>query len=149
MRRTGLRLATAGVLLALGVTAGPAIAGAAEDEAAAQPAELVRLTVRPGQEAQFEAAFRQAQRIIASMPGYLGHELQRCVERPGEYLLLVRWASLQAHEVGFRKSPQYHEWKRLLHHFYDPFPTVEHYRRVYYRSGYSSSIATHSRRAAP
>ena len=92
--------------------------------------EAAPLQVRPGQEAAFEAAFRQAQRIIASMPGYRSHELQRCIERPGEYLLLVRWDTLEAHEVGFRQSPQYQDWKRLLHHFYDPFPTVSHYRPV-------------------
>jgi heme-degrading monooxygenase HmoA len=92
--------------------------------------EAAPLQVRPGQEAAFEAAFRQAQRIIAAMPGYRSHELQRCIERPGDYLLLVRWDTLEAHEVGFRQSPQYQDWKRLLHHFYDPFPTVSHYRPV-------------------
>ena len=43
----------------------------------------------------------------------------------------VRWETLEAHEVGFRQSPQYQQWKKLLHHFYDPFPTVSHYRRVF------------------
>jgi len=80
--------------------------------------------------AAFESAFRKAQTIIASMPGYRWHELQRCLEREGHYLLLVRWDSVQDHEEGFRKSPQYQEWKRLLHHFYDPFPTVLHYETV-------------------
>jgi heme-degrading monooxygenase HmoA len=92
--------------------------------------EVAPLSVRPGAETQFETAFRQAQAIIASMPGYLSHELQRCVERPSEYLLLVRWETLEAHEAGFRRSPQYAEWKRLLHHFYDPFPVVSHYSVV-------------------
>ncbi len=92
--------------------------------------EVAPLQVRPGREAEFEAAFRQAQSIIASMPGYLGHELQRCIERPGEYVLLVRWTTLEAHEVGFRQSAQYQEWKRLLHHFYDPFPVVSHYELI-------------------
>jgi len=54
----------------------------------------------------------------------------RCLERPGRYLLLVRWRSLEDHTEGFRKSAPYLEWKRLLHHFYDPFPTVEHYELV-------------------
>jgi heme-degrading monooxygenase HmoA len=89
--------------------------------------EVAILPVRPGQCAAFEAAFREAQKIIASMPGYLSHELQRCVERPHEYLLLVRWTSVAAHEIGFRKSPQYQQWRALLHHFYDPIPTVSHY----------------------
>ena len=92
--------------------------------------EAAPLQVRPGQEAAFEDAFREAQRIIASMPGYRSHELQRCLERPGEYLLLVRWDTLEAHTVGFRGSAQYQDWKRLLHHFYDPFPTVLHYEAV-------------------
>lgn len=92
--------------------------------------ECAQLQVRPGQSPKFEAAFREAQAIIASMPGYRSHELQRCIEREGHYLLLVRWDSVAAHEEGFRKSAQYQEWKRLLHHFYDPFPTVLHYESV-------------------
>ena len=92
--------------------------------------EAAALQVRPGQYEGFEAAFRQARAIISSMPGYRSHELQRCIEREGQYLLLVRWDSVAAHEEGFRKSAQYQEWKRLLHHFYDPFPTVLHYEQV-------------------
>ena len=92
--------------------------------------ECASLNIRPGESEAFEAAFRQAQAIIASMPGYRSHELQRCLERDGEYLLLVRWDSVAAHEEGFRKSARYQEWKRLLHHFYDPFPAVLHYEAV-------------------
>ena len=62
--------------------------------------EVAILNVRPGRAAEFEQAFQQAQRIISSMVGYVSHELQ------------------------------YQEWRRLLHHFYDPFPTVEHYESV-------------------
>ena len=92
--------------------------------------ESAPLQVRPGQCEAFESAFREAQAIIASMPGYRSHELQRCLEREGHYLLLVRWDSVAAHEEGFRKSPGYQQWKKLLHHFYDPFPTVNHYQQV-------------------
>ena len=92
--------------------------------------ESAVLDVKPGQTTAFEAAFAQAQRIIAASPGYLGHELKRCVEKPNRYLLLVRWRTLEDHTEGFRKSAPYQEWKKLLHHFYDPFPTVEHYEAV-------------------
>lgn len=92
--------------------------------------EVAPLQIRSGLESAFEAAFATAQRILSSMPGYRSHELRRCLERPGEYLLLVRWDSLEAHEQGFRGSPRYAEWKALLHHFYDPFPTVSHYVAV-------------------
>jgi len=92
--------------------------------------EVAILDVRAGWEASFEAAFAEARPLIASMPGHLGHELQRCVERPSRYILLVRWRCLEDHTEGFRGSPQYQRWKELLHHFYDPFPAVEHYRLV-------------------
>ena len=97
--------------------------------------EAAQLRVKPGQSCDFEAAFQEAQAIISSMPGYRSRELQRCLEREGEYLLLVRWDSVAAHEEGFRKSPQYQQWRKLLHHFYDPFPTVLHYEHVEGASG--------------
>jgi heme-degrading monooxygenase HmoA len=89
--------------------------------------EVAVLDVIPGRQAEFEAAFRLAAPIIAGMRGYVSHGLQRCLEKDSRYLLLVNWETLEDHTVGFRGSPQYQEWKRLLHHFYDPFPTVEHY----------------------
>lgn len=92
--------------------------------------EVATLQVRPDATAEFEAAFAQAQAFIAASPGYLGHELSRCIEHPAQYVLLVRWATLADHEVGFRQSAAYQPWKQLLHHFYDPFPTVLHHTAV-------------------
>lgn len=92
--------------------------------------EVAILNIKPGQSAEFEAAFRQASPIIQSIDGYISHELQRCIETPDRYILLARWQTLEAHTVNFRESPQYQEWKRLLHHFYDPFPVVEHYEVI-------------------
>ena len=92
--------------------------------------EVASLQVKPGQEAAFEAAFARARALIASIPGHLGHELQRCIEQPNQYVLLVRWRTLEDHTVGFRQSAVYQEWRALLHHFYDPFPTVLHYQPV-------------------
>lgn len=89
--------------------------------------EVAILNVRPGMEADFEAAFARAEVIIAAMRGYERHELRRCLEQEGRYLLLVWWQTLEDHTVGFRGAPEYQQWKALLHHFYDPFPTVEHY----------------------
>ena len=92
--------------------------------------EVAILEVRPGQAESFEAAFRVAQRILAAREGYQRHELRRCLETDQRYLLLVWWDSLESHTEGFRRSPEYQRWRELLHHFYDPFPTVEHYEVV-------------------
>ncbi len=92
--------------------------------------EVAILNVKPGQEKEFEAAFAKAQTIISSRQGYVSHQLQRCIEQSSQYILLVNWQNLEDHTVGFRESEQYQEWRRLLHHFYDPFPVVEHYQII-------------------
>lgn len=92
--------------------------------------EVAVLDVRQGHAAAFEEAFVRAQEILAGSRGYRRHELQRCLEKPGRYLLLVWWQDLESHTQGFRGSPEYQRWKELLHHFYDPFPVVEHYTRL-------------------
>ncbi|MEM7603145.1 MAG: antibiotic biosynthesis monooxygenase [Verrucomicrobiota bacterium] len=93
--------------------------------------EVANLDIKPGLNSEFEAAFQSASGIISSMPGYSSHELQHCIETPNRYILLVRWQTLEDHTIGFRQSPEYETWRSLLHHFYDPFPTVEHYRVIH------------------
>ena len=92
--------------------------------------EAAILDVIPGQEREFQAAFTHAAPIISSMKGYISHQLQRCVEKQNRFILLVNWETLEAHTIGFRGSAEYQEWKKLLHHFYDPFPKVEHYELI-------------------
>jgi heme-degrading monooxygenase HmoA len=92
--------------------------------------EHALLPVRPGQEASFEAAFATARPLITGHPGCRSLTLARGVESPSTYVLLVQWDSVEAHTEGFRQSAAYEEWRRLLHHFYEPFPTVEHFAEV-------------------
>jgi heme-degrading monooxygenase HmoA len=89
--------------------------------------EVVVLDVKRGLGAAYEAAFTEAQAIIAASPGYQRHELRRCLEKTDRYLLLVWWDSLESHVEGFRQSPGYERWRKLIHGFYEPVPTVEHY----------------------
>ena len=93
--------------------------------------EIALLKIRKSESALFENAFSKAQCIISKMKGYQEHELQKCLEQEDKYLLIVRWDTLEDHTEGFRKSQAYKEWKNLLHHFYDPFPEVEHYTRIF------------------
>jgi heme-degrading monooxygenase HmoA len=90
--------------------------------------EVAVLDVRPGQREAFEAAFAEAEPLIARAHGHLGHELRRCVEDDHRFLLLVQWETLEDHTEGFRGSEDYQRWRALLHHFYDPFPVVQHYQ---------------------
>lgn len=89
--------------------------------------EVAVLDVKTGSGERYLAAFREAQAFLTAAPGYRRHELRRCLERADRFLLLVWWDSVESHNEGFRGSPGYQRWRELLHAFYDPFPTVEHY----------------------
>ena len=92
--------------------------------------EHALLEVIPGREDEFVAAMEAAKSHIAGSPGFVSLRVERCLERPNCFLLLVDWDSLQDHTEGFRGSPAYEEWRTALHHFYDPFPLVEHFEAV-------------------
>jgi heme-degrading monooxygenase HmoA len=92
--------------------------------------EHALLDVIPGLEVEFEEAFARAREIISNSPGFVSLKIVRGIERPSAYLLLVEWESLEDHTIGFRQSARYAEWRELLHHFYDPFPIVEHFVEI-------------------
>lgn len=92
--------------------------------------EVAILHVIAGKEQQFESDFAQAGQYISQTQGYIKHSLSKCLEQETKYILLVEWERLEDHTEGFRGSSQYQEWKKLLHHYYDPFPVVGHYTEV-------------------
>lgn len=93
--------------------------------------EVALLFVKQGEEKQFEDDFKAAGKYISSIKGYIGHSLKKCVEQNNKYILLADWEELEDHTIGFRESAQYLEWKKMLHHYYDPFPVVEHYETIH------------------
>jgi heme-degrading monooxygenase HmoA len=89
--------------------------------------EHALLQVRPGEEATFELAMANAKPLITASPGFQGIEVRPAAEKPGLYLLLVRWDSIADHRDGFRNSDRYQQWRALLHPFYDPMPSVDYF----------------------
>jgi len=89
--------------------------------------EHALLDVMPGSEEEFVESMERAKAIIAASPGFVSLRVERCVERPSCFLLLVEWERLEDHTEGFRGSAGYRDWRAALHHFYDPFPVVEHF----------------------
>ena len=92
--------------------------------------EHALLEVSPGKEAEFVDAMERVKALIANSPGFVSLRVERGVERPGCFLLLVEWQRLEDHTEGFRGSSAYEEWRAALHHFYEPFPVVEHFEAV-------------------
>ena len=92
--------------------------------------EVAILNVKPEKVFTFEQDFQTAGQYISSIEGYIRHSLKKCIEVTNQYILLVEWTTVEAHEVGFRQSPKYLKWKALLHDYYDPFPQVLHYETI-------------------
>ncbi len=92
--------------------------------------EAAFLYVKKGAEVQFEKDFEIAGQYISLIQGYSGHSLRKCIEQENKYILLVDWENLEDHTIGFKQSEQYLEWKNLLHHYYEPFPIVEHFSTI-------------------
>ncbi|TDM00405.1 MAG: antibiotic biosynthesis monooxygenase [Flavobacteriaceae bacterium] len=93
--------------------------------------ESAQLCVKEENQTDFERDFKIASKYICTIDGYKGHTLHKCLEDSGKYLLLVQWEKLEDHTIGFRQSEGYLKWKELLHHYYDPFPVVEYYQKVF------------------
>ena len=89
--------------------------------------EQALLEVKPGQSERFVVAMHKAKPLIVVQPGFQSIEVRPCVDRSDQYLLLVVWDKVESHCDGFRKSPEYEQWRALLHDFYDPMPTVSYF----------------------
>jgi heme-degrading monooxygenase HmoA len=85
------------------------------------------INVLPGREAEFEAAFVEAEKVITQSPGCHFARISRGVERGSTYLLLVGWDSVADHMVTFRESDLFAQWRRHIGPFFDGLPVVEHY----------------------
>jgi heme-degrading monooxygenase HmoA len=92
--------------------------------------EHALLDVIPGREEEFLDDMERAKTLIAASPGFISLRVERGIERSSCFLLLVEWEHLSDHTEGFRGSAAYEEWRGALHHFYDPFPVVEHFETV-------------------
>ena len=89
--------------------------------------EHALLHVKPGQELAFTDAMRNAKPLVSRQAGFQSIEVRPAAEGENQFLLLIGWDKIESHRDGFRKSPEYEEWRVLLHDFYDPMPTVNYF----------------------
>lgn len=89
--------------------------------------EIASFKIKAGEGPVFENAFTAAAKVISSAKGYISHQMQRSVDVENHYVLLVQWQTRDDHMVGFRESPLFVEWRRLLGPHFAAAPEVEHY----------------------
>ena len=92
--------------------------------------EIAQIDVTAGKEDEFEAGVKKAVPIFKRAKGCKGVELQRSLEHPSRYRLLVRWETLENHTEDFRGSADFQEWRKLVGHCFAQPPQVEHTRKV-------------------
>ncbi len=89
--------------------------------------EHVEIKIAPGLIESYQQAFEEARTQVQCQPGCKSCRLLPSLDHPGQFLLLIEWETKEHHTEGFRKSPEYQEWSRLLHPFYDQLPEVRYY----------------------
>ncbi|MEO1134393.1 MAG: antibiotic biosynthesis monooxygenase family protein [Cyanobacteria bacterium J06639_1] len=92
--------------------------------------EIATVTLKPGEQENFEKAIAEAYQYLRSSPGYLSHELKQCVEQSDRYVLTIQWETLEAHTVTFRESENFAQWRACIGQYFAQPPEVLHYRLV-------------------
>jgi len=92
--------------------------------------EVADIRIAPGQQAAFEEAIHRGVRtVIALAKGFQSYSVQHSLESPERYLLLIEWASLEDHTIGFRQSPAFAQWRAIVGPFFAQAPVVEHFQK--------------------
>ncbi len=90
--------------------------------------EHVDIRIHPGQQAAFDEAIqRGVNTVIAHAKGFRGFKVNKCIESPDRYILMLFWDSVDDHMVGFRQSPAFAEWRAIVGPFFASPPVMEHF----------------------
>lgn len=93
--------------------------------------EVADFTVQAGKETEFEGAIMHAvQSVLSRSPGFISARVEHSMESPQRFLLLVEWATVEDHMVGFRGGPLFPEFRAIVGPFFASPPTVEHFIAV-------------------
>ncbi|MFG1418328.1 antibiotic biosynthesis monooxygenase family protein [Xanthobacter sp. V0B-10] len=93
--------------------------------------EVATIEVKDGAGAAFEAAVKEAAPFFQRSRGCRGLRLERSVEAPNRYFLVVTWDSVEDHMVHFREAPEFQEWRRLAGPHMAAPPQVEHHEALF------------------
>lgn len=89
--------------------------------------EVAEISIAPGQEAAFAAAYREARQLVAVSPGLRSMRMTQGVETPSRFVLLIEWDSVEAHEQGFRETDRFPKWRAAIGPYFAKPPHVEHF----------------------
>ncbi|MBE0619893.1 MAG: antibiotic biosynthesis monooxygenase [Burkholderiales bacterium] len=90
--------------------------------------EIADIHIKPGTQVEFEAAIEKGVRdVIPKATGFMGYKINKGVESPDRYVLMIYWQTLENHTVDFRQSPAFQAWRALVGPYFAAPPVVEHF----------------------
>jgi heme-degrading monooxygenase HmoA len=93
--------------------------------------EIADIRIQPGQQAAFEEAILRGLTTVASRArGFKGYKVNRGIESPERFVLMIFWDTLEDHTVHFRQGPLFTEWRAIVGPFFAAPPVVEHFELV-------------------
>jgi len=93
--------------------------------------EIADIRITPGKQAEFDAAVvRGVETVASKSPGFRGYKVNKCVESPERYILMIYWDTLEDHTVGFRQGPLFAQWRAIVGPYFASPPNVEHFTLV-------------------
>jgi heme-degrading monooxygenase HmoA len=93
--------------------------------------EIADIRIAPGKQAEFEAALQHGVATVASQAkGFKGFRVNKGIESPERYVLMIFWETLENHTVDFRQGPLFAQWRAIIGPFFAAPPAVEHFTLV-------------------
>jgi heme-degrading monooxygenase HmoA len=90
--------------------------------------EIADIRIHPGQQSAFDAAIaRGLAEVVSKSKGYISHIVNKGIETPERYVLMIQWETLENHTIDFRESPAFAEWRSFVGPFFAAPPSVEHF----------------------
>jgi heme-degrading monooxygenase HmoA len=93
--------------------------------------ELADIRIPPGRQAEFDEAIqRGVSTVISQAKGFRGWKVNRGIESPERYILMIFWDTLEDHTVHFRGGPLFPQWRAIVGPYFAAPPVVEHFTLV-------------------
>jgi quinol monooxygenase YgiN len=92
--------------------------------------EYIRYHIDAARGDEFERAYTKAGSSLEASSHCLTYEVARGVEDPASYVVRIEWDSVEGHEQGFRRSPEFREFFAAVKPFFDDIDEMRHYEAL-------------------
>ncbi len=90
--------------------------------------EIADIAIASSKQNEFDEAIKRGlDTVVSKAKGFRGYKVNKCVETPERYLLMIYWDTLEDHTVAFRQGPLFADWRAIVGPFFAKPPQVEHF----------------------